>query len=217
MFVCLFLFYVLVFWTWGLWDLTSPTRDPTHTHYTRKWSLNHWTAREVLGLGLERWDSEGFIMSKKHISSLSWENKICLSTPVITALFWKCLLQKAPKLLKCFSVHKAPSKPAQKVERSILFAPCSGKEKSAQKGEGMFLGSCGQESYSPVRNWPIWLLIQHIPASLPVLGFHRSTVKCTLRSWRFCLLDKVDFGRLLCTNIPYQPPLSQGRQDGVAA
>ena len=120
MFVCLFLFYVLVFCSWSLWDLTSPTRDPTHTCYTRKWSLNHWTAREVLRLGLERWDSEGFIMSKKHISSRSWENKICLSAPVITAPFWKCLLQKAPEFLKCFSVHKAPSKPAQKVERSSI-------------------------------------------------------------------------------------------------
>ena len=27
----LFLFYVLVFWPQGIWELSSPTRDPTHT------------------------------------------------------------------------------------------------------------------------------------------------------------------------------------------
>ena len=26
-----FLFYVLVFWPQGIWELSSPTRDPTHT------------------------------------------------------------------------------------------------------------------------------------------------------------------------------------------
>ena len=29
----LFLFYVLVFWPQGMWDLNSPTRDRTHTPY----------------------------------------------------------------------------------------------------------------------------------------------------------------------------------------
>ena len=42
------LFYVLVFWLRGLWDLSSPTtRDRTRTLGTGRQSLNHWTAREV--------------------------------------------------------------------------------------------------------------------------------------------------------------------------
>ena len=38
--------YVLGFWPWGMWDLSSPTRDQTGTLCIRRWSLNHWTARE---------------------------------------------------------------------------------------------------------------------------------------------------------------------------
>ena len=44
----LFLFYVLYFWLQGMWNLSSPTRDRTHTSCIRRWSLNHWTYREVL-------------------------------------------------------------------------------------------------------------------------------------------------------------------------
>ena len=43
----LFLFYVLVFWPRGLWHLSSLTRDRTHTPWIWRWSLNHWTTREV--------------------------------------------------------------------------------------------------------------------------------------------------------------------------
>ena len=43
----LFLFYVLVSWLWGMWDLRSPIRDQTHTLCIGRWSLNHWTTREV--------------------------------------------------------------------------------------------------------------------------------------------------------------------------
>ena len=43
----LFLFYVLVFWPRGMWDLSSPTRDRTHTPCTGRRNLNHWTTREV--------------------------------------------------------------------------------------------------------------------------------------------------------------------------
>ena len=44
----LLLFYVLVFWPQGTRDLSSPTRDQTHTPCTGRWSLNHWTAKESL-------------------------------------------------------------------------------------------------------------------------------------------------------------------------
>ena len=44
----LLLFYILVFWLRGTWDLSSPTRDRTRTApCIGKRSLNHWTAREV--------------------------------------------------------------------------------------------------------------------------------------------------------------------------
>ena len=45
--IILLLFYVLVFWPQGMWDLSSPTRDPTRSPRTRRRSLNHQTAREV--------------------------------------------------------------------------------------------------------------------------------------------------------------------------
>ena len=35
----LLLFHVLVFWPQGMWDLSSPTRDQTHTPYIGKWNL----------------------------------------------------------------------------------------------------------------------------------------------------------------------------------
>ena len=43
----LLLFYVLVFWPLGMWDLSSPARDWTRITCTGRQSLNHWTAREV--------------------------------------------------------------------------------------------------------------------------------------------------------------------------
>ena len=42
------LFYVLVFCLQGMWDLSSPTRDQTCIPCIGRWSLNHWTTREVL-------------------------------------------------------------------------------------------------------------------------------------------------------------------------
>ena len=43
----LFLFYVLVFWPQGMWDLSSLTRDRTHTSCIGRQTLNHWATREV--------------------------------------------------------------------------------------------------------------------------------------------------------------------------
>ena len=48
----LLLFYVLIFWTWGMWDLTSLTRDRPHIPCIRKQSLSHWTTREVSPIAL---------------------------------------------------------------------------------------------------------------------------------------------------------------------
>ena len=43
----LLLFYVLVFWLQGMWDLTSPASSQTCTPALEAWSLNCGTAREV--------------------------------------------------------------------------------------------------------------------------------------------------------------------------
>ena len=43
----LFLFSVLVSWLQGVWDLSCPTRDGTHTLCIGRLSLNHWTTRET--------------------------------------------------------------------------------------------------------------------------------------------------------------------------
>ena len=47
---CFFFFFFLVFWFFwpqGRWDLSSLTRDQTHTPCIWRQSLNHWTSREV--------------------------------------------------------------------------------------------------------------------------------------------------------------------------
>ena len=43
----LLLFYVLVFWLQGMWDLSFPTRDQTRTPCIGRRSLNHCITREV--------------------------------------------------------------------------------------------------------------------------------------------------------------------------
>ena len=48
--ILLLFFYVLVFWTRGMWDLSSLTRDQTRTPSIGRRSLNRWTAREVPAL-----------------------------------------------------------------------------------------------------------------------------------------------------------------------
>ena len=44
----LLLFYISVFWPWGMWDLSSITRDWTCAPCFGRQNLNHWTIREVL-------------------------------------------------------------------------------------------------------------------------------------------------------------------------
>ena len=49
------LFYVLFFWPWLMWDLSSPTMDWTGTPCIGRQSLNLWTDREVLALRILKW------------------------------------------------------------------------------------------------------------------------------------------------------------------
>ena len=47
------LFLYFMFWFYGqevMWELSFLTRDLTHTGCIGRQSLNHWIAREVLGL-----------------------------------------------------------------------------------------------------------------------------------------------------------------------
>ena len=44
----LLLFYVLVFWPGGMWDLSFPSRDRTCNLCIGRPSLKHWTTREIL-------------------------------------------------------------------------------------------------------------------------------------------------------------------------
>ena len=37
----------MFFWPWGMWDLSSPTRNWTCIPFIGRWSLSHWTTREV--------------------------------------------------------------------------------------------------------------------------------------------------------------------------
>ena len=46
--IILLLFYVLVFWAPGMWDLSSLIRDWNHIPWAERRSLSHWTTREVL-------------------------------------------------------------------------------------------------------------------------------------------------------------------------
>ena len=53
-FVTIFLFF-LMFWLWGMWDFSSPTRDRTCTPFIGRWNLNHQTTREVPHTNTVKW------------------------------------------------------------------------------------------------------------------------------------------------------------------
>ena len=46
-FVTVPLFYILIFWPWGIWDLSTLTRDQARTPCIWRRSLNPWTSREI--------------------------------------------------------------------------------------------------------------------------------------------------------------------------
>ena len=50
--IVLVLFYFLMFWLWGIWDLSSMIGDQACTPCIGRWSLNDWTTREVLQRGI---------------------------------------------------------------------------------------------------------------------------------------------------------------------
>ena len=44
------------FWSWGRWNLSSPTRDRTPTSWIGRWTPNHWTTREVPESSFLSWE-----------------------------------------------------------------------------------------------------------------------------------------------------------------
>ena len=67
-----FCFIVLVLWLPGMWDLRSLIRDQTHSTWTKRWSLNHWTTREVSGMSSE---------SEIILTNILWLPFLCVSSP----------------------------------------------------------------------------------------------------------------------------------------
>ena len=68
-----FSFFVFFFWLQGMWDLSSLTRDRTHTPCIGKWSLNYWTAREV---------PHGFFGTSPSSSFLTFPASLPLPQPI---------------------------------------------------------------------------------------------------------------------------------------
>ena len=64
------LFYVMFFGQ-SMWDLGFPAKDQTHTPCIGRWSLNHWTTREV----------------PVKISFITLHSPSSTSTPVLSTLF----------------------------------------------------------------------------------------------------------------------------------
>ena len=76
------LFYVLVFWLQGMWELSYPTRDWSLTPCIGRWSLNRWTAREVLS-----WMNSNFALTNKEC-----QNVLGLCFLLKTEIWWLFLL-----------------------------------------------------------------------------------------------------------------------------
>ena len=77
----LLLFYVLVFWPRGMWEHSSPARDRTCTPCIERWSLSHWTTREV-----------PTIIFLKRVKLLMFSHRSCL----FPSLWTVCILFTCP-------------------------------------------------------------------------------------------------------------------------
>ena len=76
-----FYFTFWFFWPWGMQDLSSLTRDRTHTPIIGRQSLNQWTSREVLGTHLNEADRIFATFSfPGPITTLKWVSLVFCST-----------------------------------------------------------------------------------------------------------------------------------------
>ena len=99
----LFLFYLLVFWPRGMWDLSSLTRDQTCTPCIGRRSLNHWTAREVpafkkyiipRGFPVAQWLRVCLPMQGTRVWALVREDTTCCgATRPLRHSYWACALE----------------------------------------------------------------------------------------------------------------------------
>lgn len=94
----LLMFYILVFWWRGMWDLSSQTRNQTCAPCNGGWSLKHWTRREVpqlllqLDIFLSRELSEFMISRNKWKDSLRQEGEFFLILWSLWLSLWgQCL------------------------------------------------------------------------------------------------------------------------------
>lgn len=94
----LLMFYILVFWWRGMWDLSSQTRNQTCAPCNGGWSLKHWTRREVpqlllqLDIFLSRELSEFMISRNKWKVSLRQEGEFFLILWSLWLSLWgQCL------------------------------------------------------------------------------------------------------------------------------
>ena len=89
---CFFLFcFGLAFWPWGMWDLIPLIRDQTSNCRFGRWSLNHWTTREVPHLSSlhlkDPYLGWAFPTNLYTISSPLLVIAHCLSPPLLYILF----------------------------------------------------------------------------------------------------------------------------------
>ena len=98
----LILFYVLIFWAWGMWNLSSLTRSwthlvpPTTTPHSPppcigRWSLNHWSTKEVV-----LFSQEAFLLDHQIIFSPDFPPiTLDSSLRLICSLLFLCLSVKS--------------------------------------------------------------------------------------------------------------------------
>ena len=60
---------------WGIWDVSSPTMDRTHTPTWEAWSLNHCTARKATTLNIIKNFTKTKYMGKKDSQNAKKEKK----------------------------------------------------------------------------------------------------------------------------------------------
>ena len=75
------------FWPWGKSDLSSPTRDLTHTPYIGRWSLNYWTVREKPCMLNFEVTGVTYLWEQPH--RCSWKEKGCQLIKGQTKTVWQ--------------------------------------------------------------------------------------------------------------------------------
>ena len=104
------MFYVLVFWPWGMWDLSSQTRDRTLTPCIRRQSLNHWATREIPKYNfLKTWRSLKIYLAALGLHCCTWAFSNCskwrllssYSAQVSCGAFFYCRSQTRVQRFSC--------------------------------------------------------------------------------------------------------------------